>query len=65
MLFGQLTGCNSLRDFCPCLEVHESIFYHPGLRKAVNHTLLSHANENRNYRIFDGKLIKANFIFAS
>ncbi|UYU40817.1 DUF4372 domain-containing protein [Bacteroides salyersiae] len=54
LLFGQLTGCNSLRDICLCLEVHSKILYHLGFRKTVNHTSLSRANENRDYRIFEG-----------
>lgn len=54
LLFGQLTGCDSLRDICLCLEVHSKILYHLGFRKAVNHTSLSRANENRDYRIFEG-----------
>lgn len=54
LLFGQLTGCNSLRDICLCLEVHSKILYHLGFRKTVNHTSLSRANEKRDYRIFEG-----------
>ena len=54
LLFGQLTGCDSLRDICLCLEAHSRILYHLGFRKAVNHTSLSRANENRDYRIFEG-----------
>lgn len=54
LLFGQLTGCASLRDICLCLEVHSKILYHLGFRKTVNHTSLSRANENRDYRIFEG-----------
>lgn len=54
LLFGQLTGCDSLRDICLCLEVHSKILYHLGFRKTVNHTSLSRANEKRDYRIFEG-----------
>ena len=54
LLFGQLTGCDSLRDICLCLVVHSKILYHLGIRKTVNHTSLSRANENRDYRIFEG-----------
>lgn len=50
LLFGQLTGCDSLRDICLCLEAHNKMFYHLGL----NHTSLSRANESRDYRIFEG-----------
>ena len=52
--FGQLTGCDSLRDICLCLKAHSKILYHLGFRKAVNHKSLSHANENRDYHIFEG-----------
>ena len=54
LLFGQLTGCDSLRDICLCLEAHSKILYHLGFRKTVNHTSLSRANETRDYRIFEG-----------
>lgn len=54
LLFGQLTCCDSLRDICLCLEAHKKILYHLGFRKTVTHTSLSRANENRNYRIFEG-----------
>lgn len=47
LLFGQLTGCDSLRDICLCLEVHSKMLYHLGFRKTVTHTSLSRANENR------------------
>ena len=52
LLFGQLTGCDSLRDICLCLEAHSKMLYHLGFRKTVNHTSLSRANESRDYRIF-------------
>ena len=54
LLFGQLTGCDSLRDICLCLEVHNKMLYHLGFRRAVNHTSLSRANESSDYRIFEG-----------
>ena len=54
LLFGQLTGCDSLRDICLCLEAHNKTLYHLGFRKAVSHTSLSRANESRDYRIFEG-----------
>lgn len=54
LLFGQLTGCDSLRDICLCLEAHNKTIYHLGFRKAVSHTSLSRANESRDYRIFEG-----------
>lgn len=54
LLFGQLTGCDSLREICLCLEVHSKILYHLGFRKTVNHSSLSRANENCDFRIFEG-----------
>ena len=30
LLFGQLTGCDSLRDICLCLEAHNKMLYHLG-----------------------------------
>ena len=54
LLFGQLTSCDSLRDICLCLEVHKDILYHLGFHKAVTHSSLSRANENRDYRIYEG-----------
>jgi hypothetical protein len=53
LLFGQLTGCDSLRDVCLCLEVHRNNLYHLGFHKAVTHSSLSRANENRDYRIYE------------
>lgn len=54
LLFGQLTGCESLREICLCLAAHSKMLYHLGIRKSVNHTSLSRANESREYRIFEG-----------
>lgn len=54
LLFGHLTGCDSLRDICLCLEAHRDILYHLGFRKTVTHSSLSRANENRDYRIYEG-----------
>ena len=53
LLFGQLTGCDSLRNICLCLEAHNKILYHLGFRKVVNHASLSRANEKRDYRIYE------------
>ena len=54
LLFGQITGCDSLRDICICLEAHSGILYHLGIRKSVTHSSLSRANENRSYHIYEG-----------
>lgn len=53
LLFGQITGCDSLRDISLCLEVHKKILYHLGFRNTVTHSSLSRANESRDYRIFE------------
>lgn len=53
LLFGQLTSCESLRDICLCLQVHNRILYHLGFRKTVNSSSLSRANESRDYRIYE------------
>ena len=54
LLFGQITGCVSIRDICLCLEAHGSSIYHLGIRKSVNQTYLCRANEKRDYRIYEG-----------
>lgn len=54
LLFGQITGCGSLRDICLFLEAHSQILYHLGFRNTVNQSSLSRANENRDYRIYEG-----------
>ena len=54
LLFGQVTGCGSLRDICLCLEAHGQILYHLGFRNTVSQSSLSRANENRDYRIYEG-----------
>lgn len=52
LLFGQLTSRNSLRDICVYLKAHQNKLYHLGIRKYVNQSTLSRANEGRDYRIF-------------
>ena len=54
LLFGQITGCGSLRDICLCLDAHSQILYHLGFRNTVKQSSLSRANENRDYRIYEG-----------
>lgn len=53
LFFGQLTGCNSLRDICMCLAAHKSSLFALGFRTTVDHTTLSRANEKRDYRIYE------------
>ena len=53
LLFGQITGCNSLRDICLCLKAHKDILYHLGFRNTVSQSNLSRANEKRDYHIYE------------
>jgi hypothetical protein len=52
LFFGQLTGRNGIRDICLCLSVHKGQLYHLGIRQGVDHSTLSRANENRDWRIY-------------
>lgn len=53
LLFGQLTGCSSMREICLCLEAHRQYLYHLGFGNTVDSTSLSRANERRDYRIYE------------
>lgn len=53
LLFGQITGCDSLREICMCLEAHKPSLHHLGFGNTVNSSSLSRANENRNYLIYE------------
>ena len=52
LLFGQLAGLPSLRSISICLRAHEHQFYHLGIKKWVDSSVLSRANEKRNWKIF-------------
>ena len=52
LFFGQLTARNSLRDICTCLKAHKNKLYHLGIKKYVNQSTLSRANERRDWKIF-------------
>jgi hypothetical protein len=52
LLFGQITSLDSLRSICTCLQAHKRQLYHLGVKQNVDHTTLSRANENRDWRIF-------------
>lgn len=54
MMFGQLTPCESLRDICLCLNAHMKVLYGLGITASVNESTFSWANENRDYRIYEG-----------
>lgn len=52
LFFGQLTGRNGIRDICLCLSAHKNHLYHLGIKQYVDHSTLSRANENRDWRIY-------------
>jgi hypothetical protein len=53
MMFGQLSGRESLRDVITVLTAHSSKFYHLGLGRSISRSNLAYANEKRNYKIFE------------
>lgn len=52
MAFAQLTGRESLRDIEVCLRAHQAKLYHLGIRSRVARSTLAHANEQRDWRIY-------------
>ena len=52
LLFGQLAGLSSLRSISICLRAHEHQLYHLGIKKWVDSSVLSRANERRDWLIF-------------
>jgi hypothetical protein len=52
LLFGQLTGLNSINSICFCLKAHRKNLYHLGIKQFVNVSTLSRAGERRDWRIF-------------
>ena len=53
MMFGQLSGRESLRDLLVCISAHKSKFYHLGFGKNISRSNLANANEKRDYRIYE------------
>ncbi|RYF79653.1 MAG: IS4 family transposase [Chitinophagaceae bacterium] len=53
MMFGQLSGRDSLRDVLVTLSAHRSKYYHLGLGKNISRSNLASANEVRDYRIYE------------
>ena len=51
MLYGQITGKDSLRDIVRGLKVHKNKLYHLGM-KGFSKSSLSEANKKRDWRIF-------------
>lgn len=52
MAFGQLAYRESIRDIFICLNAHEKKVYHLGLKNLADHTTLTRANKNRDWRIW-------------
>jgi hypothetical protein len=52
LLFGQLASLPSLRSISTCLKAHEHQLYHLGVKNSVDSSVLSRANERRNWMIF-------------
>ena len=54
LMFGQLSGRESLRDLIVTLEAHRAKCYHPGLgRTMLTKATFADANGKRSYRIFE------------
>jgi hypothetical protein len=53
MLFGQLSGRDSMRDLMVTLGAHPGKYYHLGMGRGVSRSNLANANEKRDYRIFE------------
>ena len=53
MMFGQLSGRDSLRDLLISISPHKAKFYHLGFGKNVTRSNLQLANEQRDYRVFE------------
>lgn len=53
MMFGQLTGRESLRDLLVSISAHRVKFYHLGFGKNISRSNLANANEQRDYRIYE------------
>jgi hypothetical protein len=54
MMYGQLSGCDSLRELVCIITAHSTKSYHLGFGKSViTRSNLSKANANRDYKIFE------------
>ena len=52
MIFGQLSGRDSLRDLITTASAHSSKYYHLGFGKGLSRSNLASANETRDWRIY-------------
>jgi hypothetical protein len=53
MVFGQLTGRDSLRDLMISIEPHKPKFYHLGFGKGTSRSNFANSNEKRDCRVFE------------
>ena len=54
LMFGQLDGCNSLRELTDITTAHAKKSFHLGFGKTpINRSVLSKANQLRDYHIFE------------
>jgi len=53
MLFGQLSGRDSIRDLIAVLQAHKNKLHHLGMGSNIHSTTLLRANMNHTYRIFE------------
>ena len=53
MIFGQLTGRDSLRDLMVSIEPHSPKYYHLGFGKGTSISNFANANEKRDCKIFE------------
>jgi Domain of unknown function (DUF4372)/Transposase DDE domain len=53
MMFGQLSGRESLRDLLITVSAHSNKYYHLGFGKNVSRSNLATANEQRDYSIYE------------
>lgn len=52
--FGQLSGCDSLRELACVVAAHQNKSYHLGFGKGIiARSTLEYANAHRDYRIFE------------
>lgn len=52
LLFSQLGSLPSLRSIFTCLQANQHQLYHLGVKRKVDSSVLSRANEHRNWMIF-------------
>lgn len=53
MIFGQLTGRDSLRDLMISIEPHKPKYYHLGFGKGTSRSNFANANEKRDCKIYE------------